>query len=188
MNRTTLLSACFLGLGLTACNEKLGVEPTVTNETEPNDTFATANNIGTLSDDGSSIDITADIEFDDGSNTDLEDHFQVLAAFSGNATVTVTQTDLAADMILVEELTESTDGATFDGNGIGVAEVGTIAVTENVLFRFRVECAAASTDYSISIQQAPAVSLETGETGPSAILIDPKTGEAQFETEGIELD
>ena len=188
MNRTTLLSACLLGLGLTACNDKLGVELVVTEETEPNDTFATANNIGTLSDGGSSIDITADLQFDDGTNTDLQDHFFALATFTGNAAVTVTQTDPAADLILTEEVSASTDGATFDDNGAGVAEVGVISVIENVVFRFRVESAAANTDYTINIAQAPSVSLETEPTGPSAILVDPATGEARFEAEGIELD
>ncbi len=187
MNRTKLLSVCLLGLGLTACNDKLGVEVLVTTETEPNDLFETANNIGTLSDDGNSIDISADIQFDDGSNTDLEDHFFVLSTFTGNAMVTVTQTDADADLALTEELSGSTDGAAFDDNGPGLAEVGTFAVLENTAFRFRVESAAANTDYTVSVTQAPA-SSSFEPAGPTAILVDPESGEARFETEGLKLD
>lgn len=185
MNRLLILPAALLTLA--GCNEKTGLDLTVTAESEPNDLFSDADNLGSVSSDSDPLSVSASIEFDDGTNTDLQDHYIVLANFSGTVSVDLTPTDVAADLILVEEISESTDGVTFNDSGAGVPESGTFTVSNGVAFRFRVEVDAADTDYTIAISPVASVSAPVGESNTeSSLLIDPTTGEARLEL--IQLD
>ena len=182
MKLTTILTASLTLFGLSACNDMISEElAAVTSETEPNDMFDTANDIGTILDSDTVFDITGSIEVDDAMSLDIEDHFSFLSTIDGSFSITVTPTQAEANILVIEEISATTDGETFNAAGAGLGEVAVLDVAENTVFNFRIESQLADTDYTINVQQAPAAATAPGANQQPEIVVDRQTGSARLE-------
>ncbi len=188
MKLTSILSACVLGLCLASCNDTTGLVPTVTAESEPNDTFGSADLIGSIGGGADPASLTCDVQFDDGLNTDLQDHFIGISTYTGSVLVEVTPTEPTADLRIIEELTSSTDGATINATGAGAAESGMLSVSKDQGFNFRVETTLADTSYTLTVTEVSPISLGSERDEPLVhqIVIDSETGQAQARTFELE--
>jgi hypothetical protein len=145
-------------LSAAACNEKQAA-PAITAETEPNNSYATANFLGSLGS-SSSIEITGNIEDDDETNDDLVDHFLILPGYSGQVTITLTPDEPLANVLFVEELSASTDGQSVNAAGAGQAESAQLTVVSGQGLHIRVETTVAATDYSLNFSSPAPLSAE----------------------------
>ena len=182
--RSQTLTAALLSFVLVACNDKMLDDVGVTTELEPNDTFAAATNIGDLGPTAMPLTLTGDIEFDDGTNTDLEDHFIVLPTFTGDILVEAVPVEVGADLRIIEEIDASTDGVLINNTGAGVAESGTIAVQNSQGKNFRLEVTGADTGYTLNVSPVAPSMASSGADQPftvQRVVVDTETGQAVLE-------
>lgn len=168
-----------VALSAAACNEKQAV-PAVTAESEPNDSYAAADLLGSLAN-SSSIEIDGNVEHDDGQNDDLVDHFLVLPTYSGQVTVTLTPVEPLADVLFVEELSASSDGQSVNAAAAGLAESAQITVASGQGLHLRVETTAAATDYTLNFSSPAPLSADLPNQLPQLHIwrLDEATGELQ---------
>jgi hypothetical protein len=177
MKHTSFL--LLVALLVAACNEKQAV-PAVTAESEPNNSYDTADLLGSLGN-SSSIEIDGNVEHDDGQNDDLVDHFAVLPTYSGQVTITLTPVEPLADVRFVEELSATTDGQSVNAAGAGLAESAQLTVASGQSLRVRVETTAAATDYTLNFSSPAPLSADLPGELPTLHIwrLDHATGELQ---------